>query len=119
MAKRRYSLVVIGAWSLESHFWCKACVHFKVPYIIICYGTELIIDLKGPPASWKKEDLRSARKIVVISRGTGSLVEKAVGGKIDYLVINPGIEPTQNDKFDPFRVMERKTTMGIPSDGTV
>ena len=48
--------VVIGIWDTASHFWCDACHRAGVPYYIVAYGVELLMELYGRLPRWRQRD---------------------------------------------------------------
>ncbi len=112
-------MIVIGYWSPESHFWCKACRLLKVPYIIICYGAELLNNPRWPSARWRRKDLMDAAHVVVISYATGELVKKIAGRDVAYRVVHPGVCPNNHSMPDDSTLQKKRCELDIPEDANI
>lgn len=111
--------VVIGHWSLETHFWCEACRSLTIPYSVVCHGLELLCPLNPLGSLWRKQDLLGARCVVVNSRGTGELAGKAAGGPLDWVVVNPWVNCEGRKVFEQVALNEKRRQLLIPEDARI
>lgn len=89
--KCRPDLVMIGRWYIDSHFWCKACQEIRLPYVVFCYGLELVEPLTFWQSTWRRKDLQQATGIISISAHTSHVLND-LGVSDDKIVfIPPGI----------------------------
>jgi phosphatidyl-myo-inositol dimannoside synthase len=113
-------LVIIGAWSPESHFWCDACRYFEIPYGVVYHGLDLICRLNETASRWRKEDLLEAAFVIVNSRATGGLASRIAGRQIRYELLNPGV--SRNGGFftpNQGQIWEKRLKLGIPGGSRI
>ena len=82
--------VFVGVWDPVSHFWCREMRRAGIPYSLYVYGLEVVMRRYGLP-QWRREDFRSAKEILAISKGTAELVRARFGTDIPVSVVNPGV----------------------------
>ncbi len=112
-------LVVIGYWSLESHFWCRACHQYRIPYAVIYHGAELISRLSWPCSDWRKKDLKYTASAIVNSKGTGQLLQNISPKIKSFHVINPGIDARTYIPSEAQELFQKRSEVGVPPNAFV
>jgi phosphatidylinositol alpha-1,6-mannosyltransferase len=85
--------VVIGIWDTASHFWCDACRRARVPYYIVAYGVELLIELYGRLPQWRETDFSRSVRVIAVSRATATLAADSFALATPPAVVNPSVGP--------------------------
>jgi glycosyltransferase involved in cell wall biosynthesis len=85
--------VVIGIWDTASHFWCDACRRARVPYYIVAYGVELLLELYGRLPRWRSIDFSRSVRVIAVSRATATLAADSFALATPPAVVNPSVGP--------------------------
>lgn len=112
-------LVIITCWSIETHFWCKACLKMGVDYLILTHGLELCNPLLGSAQGWRKRDLLSAKRPVANSFPTASLIKKIVGQECLPYVLHPGLDLEQYSAPTAEEIMGWRKFFGFSKNSQV
>jgi len=89
----RPDAILISRWNEDAHWWCRACIDMRIPYIIIAYGLELVMSVSGKLSTGRKDDFAQSVLVFADSRHVAGLVKDISEGACPIHVLNPGITP--------------------------
>ena len=73
--------------------WCGACARARIPYYLVAYGVEMLLDLYGRWPARREKDFAYAARVIAVSRASGTLAADAFSLSTKPAVVNPSVGP--------------------------